>query len=256
MPRRRRCRVEISYHRLRRACRCLRRLVARTWPTPPTTCTTPNFGCSVQHNIAAMVADPRDLLGPRAHGCRPMRRAAPTVMDHYEKGEVTQADKHTADKATEQSGAASDVGSNVGGTRYERSCKHRKTEAFGAAPHERPVPRISIHAFCEFPDTGAALQRAGADRRLVQGASARCSWAASMPPSSIINGQVTPNLLIVETRLQRQGGAGRTRPAGRSLRSRHQGDRGRPRQRRGAVSRTDAPRRSANIWSRRSSRCS
>src|SRR4051812_40522247 len=40
------------------------------------------------------------------------------------------------------------------------------TEEFGAAPHERPVPRISIHAFCEFPDTGAALQRAGADRRL------------------------------------------------------------------------------------------
>ena len=28
------------------------------------------------------------------------------------------------------------------------------------------MPRISIHAFCEFPDTGAALQRAGADRRL------------------------------------------------------------------------------------------
>ena len=39
-------------------------------------------------------------------------------------------------------------------------------ENFGAAPHERPVPRISIHAFCEFPDTGAALQRASADRRL------------------------------------------------------------------------------------------
>ena len=39
-------------------------------------------------------------------------------------------------------------------------------EDFGAAPHERPVPRISIHAFCEFPDTGAALQRAAADRRL------------------------------------------------------------------------------------------
>ncbi len=39
-------------------------------------------------------------------------------------------------------------------------------EAFGAQPHERPVPRISIHAFVEFPDTGAALQRAGADRRL------------------------------------------------------------------------------------------
>ena len=37
-------------------------------------------------------------------------------------------------------------------------------DTFGAAPHERPVPRISIHAFCEFPDTGAALQRAGSPR--------------------------------------------------------------------------------------------
>ncbi|MDB5740191.1 MAG: CtpF protein, partial [Alphaproteobacteria bacterium] len=32
-----------------------------------------------------------------------------------------------------------------------------QVDSFGAAPHERPVPRISIHAFCEFPDTGAAL---------------------------------------------------------------------------------------------------
>mgnify|MGYP007013244593 CR=1 FL=1 len=39
-------------------------------------------------------------------------------------------------------------------------------ETFGAGPQERLVPRISIHAFCEFPDTGAALQRAGGDRRL------------------------------------------------------------------------------------------
>ena len=41
-------------------------------------------------------------------------------------------------------------------------------EAFGAAPHERPVPRISIAAFVEFHDTGAALQRAGSDRRNLQ----------------------------------------------------------------------------------------
>ena len=40
----------------------------KTWPSPPTICTPQNFGCSVQHNIAAMVADPRDLLGPGAHG--------------------------------------------------------------------------------------------------------------------------------------------------------------------------------------------
>ncbi|MFO1246965.1 MAG: CpaD family pilus assembly protein [Alphaproteobacteria bacterium] len=68
-----------------------------------------NFGCSVQHNIAAMVANPRDLLGPGAMGPVSTARRA-TVMDHYEKGEVTQADKRTVDKATEQSAEASSVG--------------------------------------------------------------------------------------------------------------------------------------------------
>jgi len=68
-----------------------------------------NFGCSVQHNIAAMVADPRDLLGPRGFdSVDTARRAA--VLDHYEKGEITQADKHTADKPIEQSAGASTVG--------------------------------------------------------------------------------------------------------------------------------------------------
>src|SRR3954467_1975494 len=68
-----------------------------------------NFGCSVQHNIAAMVADPRDLLGPGPMGPVDAARRA-SVMEHYEKGEITQADKHTGDKATEQSAGASTVG--------------------------------------------------------------------------------------------------------------------------------------------------
>jgi pilus assembly protein CpaD len=68
-----------------------------------------NFGCSVQHNIAAMVADPRDLLGPGPMGPVDTARRA-TVMDHYEKGEVTQADKRSVDKSTEQSAGASSVG--------------------------------------------------------------------------------------------------------------------------------------------------
>ena len=76
-------------------------------------------------------------------------------------------------------------------------------EAFGAAPHERPVPRISIHAFCEFPDTGAALQKAGADRRL---AKAHLSVQLGGIGAAVehFDGQVTPNLLIVETRLSGQ----------------------------------------------------
>ena len=73
----------------------------------------------------------------------------------------------------------------------------KSPEAFGATPQERPVPRISIHAFCEFPDTGAALQRAGADRRvskahltvqsLKRASAARPRWTNSIasPKSAI-----------------------------------------------------------------------
>lgn len=71
---------------------------------------------------------------------------------------------------------------------------------FGAAPHERPVPRISIHAFCEFPDTGTALQRAAADRRLSK-AHLQVQLGGVAAAIEHYNGQVTPNLLIIETRL-------------------------------------------------------
>ena len=81
----------------------------KTWPITADNQTPKNFGCSVQHNIAAMVADPRDLLGPRAMDVADAVRRG-MVMDHYEKGEITQADKHTVDKSTEQSAGASTVG--------------------------------------------------------------------------------------------------------------------------------------------------
>ena len=67
------------------------------------------FGCSVQQNIAAMVADPRDLLGPGRMGPVDTARRA-IVMEHYQKGEVTQAAKHSADSASEQSANTSSVG--------------------------------------------------------------------------------------------------------------------------------------------------
>ncbi len=76
-------------------------------------------------------------------------------------------------------------------------------ETFGAALHERPVPRISIHAFCEFPDTGAVLQRAADDRRLSK---ARLTVQLGGVNAAIehFHGQTTPNLLIVETKLSGQ----------------------------------------------------
>lgn len=66
--------------------------------------TAANLGCAVQHNVAAMVADPRDLLGPRPmDGADADRRA--TVITNYEKGIPT-----AATKTPDQSTAISDVG--------------------------------------------------------------------------------------------------------------------------------------------------
>lgn len=61
-----------------------------------------NFGCSNQHNLAAMVADPRDLVALRTLGAGDAARRT-TVMQNYEKGTPTAAQK-TADQSTNVSG--------------------------------------------------------------------------------------------------------------------------------------------------------
>ncbi|HKB95808.1 MAG TPA: CpaD family pilus assembly protein [Rhizomicrobium sp.] len=66
--------------------------------------TSKNFGCSIQQNIAAMVADPRDLLGPGAMGPVDTARRA-LVMEHYQKGEIT-----SAAKSSDQSADVTKVG--------------------------------------------------------------------------------------------------------------------------------------------------
>jgi pilus assembly protein CpaD len=66
--------------------------------------TAPNFGCAVQQNIAAQVADPRDLVEPRVTDESDATRRK-TVTDAYEKGQVT-----SSQKTSEQSGKVSDVG--------------------------------------------------------------------------------------------------------------------------------------------------
>ncbi|HMN38706.1 MAG TPA: CpaD family pilus assembly protein [Hyphomicrobium sp.] len=52
----------------------------------------PDFGCANQHNLAAMVANPADLLGPRTEGPRSSERRD-DVFGKYVKGKVTGADK-------------------------------------------------------------------------------------------------------------------------------------------------------------------
>ena len=63
----------------------------------------PNLGCATQHNIAVMVADPRDLLAPQPMGPGDAQQAL-SVLDKYRKGETTVSQKTAA-----QSGAVSDV---------------------------------------------------------------------------------------------------------------------------------------------------
>ena len=57
----------------------------------------PNFGCATQHNFAAMVANPGDLLGPRTETNRPGERRD-VVWDKYIQGESTVAKKTEDEK--------------------------------------------------------------------------------------------------------------------------------------------------------------
>lgn len=70
---------------------------------------------------------------------------------------------------------------------------------FGVDLKDRPVPRISIAAFCESPETGAVIQRAAQDRRL-----AKTHVAVHMggveTAAELYAESPTPNLLIVESR--------------------------------------------------------
>lgn len=70
----------------------------------------PNFGCAVQHNIAAMVDNPRDLEESRRLDDAPDATRRAVVMGHYEKGDPTQATKKTYDSSSEQSAPGAGIG--------------------------------------------------------------------------------------------------------------------------------------------------
>jgi len=69
----------------------------------------PNYGCSVQQNIAAQVADPRDLVQPRPMGPSDTERRM-QVYSKYQQGQITSSKKTPA-----QSAAVSDVASGSSG---------------------------------------------------------------------------------------------------------------------------------------------
>lgn len=75
------------------------------WPTnlanEPGNLAYPNLGCANQQNLAAMVANPADLLGPRSETPRPGDRRT-AVFDKYVKGETTTASKSADEKVSTQ----------------------------------------------------------------------------------------------------------------------------------------------------------
>lgn len=74
----------------------------------------PNMGCATQRNLAVAVADPRDLMGPRAETPRSSERRD-TVWDRYVKGDtVTGAVWGPDQKPLSEHATASDVG-QIGG---------------------------------------------------------------------------------------------------------------------------------------------
>jgi pilus assembly protein CpaD len=62
-----------------------------------------NFGCAMAANLAAMVADPRDLVAPRTMGVGDTGRRL-EVIEHYRAGEST-----ASERSEHESGAVSNV---------------------------------------------------------------------------------------------------------------------------------------------------
>jgi pilus assembly protein CpaE len=71
-------------------------------------------------------------------------------------------------------------------------------EESGPAPVMKPVPRITIHAFCDHPETGSVIQRAGEDRRLSK-AHLTVHMGGIRAAAEFYQQTATPNLILVES---------------------------------------------------------
>ena len=64
----------------------------------------------------------------------------------------------------------------------------------------RPIPRVSIQAFCESSDFAAAIERAAADRRMSR-AHVKAQAGGLAAAAEFYHSAPTPNLIVVETNL-------------------------------------------------------
>jgi len=68
----------------------------------------------------------------------------------------------------------------------------------------RPLPRISVHAFCESEAMARVMERCGQDRRMAK-VSLRISSASIAAAANMFASAPTPNLLILETATEPHG---------------------------------------------------
>jgi pilus assembly protein CpaE len=74
--------------------------------------------------------------------------------------------------------------------------------ASATAADVRPVPRISIQAFCESPDLAAVIETAAGDRRMAR-AHVKVHMGGVAAAVEFYQNAATPNLIIVESKLPR-----------------------------------------------------
>src|SRR5215212_2494593 len=92
---------------------------------------------------------------------------------------------------------------------FEDSRRQAEEEAQPAAVSSlsaadvRPVPRISMQAFCESPEVAAAIEAVAADRRMAR-AHVKVHTGGLAAAAEFYQGAATPNLIIVETKLPRE----------------------------------------------------
>jgi pilus assembly protein CpaE len=67
--------------------------------------------------------------------------------------------------------------------------------------HIAPVPRVSIQAFCENPETAAAMQTAAADRRMIK-AHMKVQMGGIAAASEAYRSSPTPNVIMIESEVR------------------------------------------------------
>jgi pilus assembly protein CpaE len=112
--------------------------------------------------------------------------------------EAADIDMDIPDGPLDKDDYASDLLNEPGGARARQA-----RDASDGAPTDQPVPRISIHAFCELAETAETVRGAAADRRLAR-AHVTVDMGGLAAAIEKFHDASTPNLVIVETGMRGQ----------------------------------------------------